>query len=80
MIKKTFKRSELIHEVMIYFKIYCEGYYNQNSDYYMDKRMYLKCLDLVGFLYRFEVLNFDKFMLLETILERKFAIKKIAIK
>lgn len=76
MVKKSFKRSELVHEAMIYFKTYCYRYYNRNSDYYMDTRMYLKCIDLVGFLYALDALNFDKYMLLYSILDRKFAIEK----
>lgn len=75
MVKKSFYGSELVHEAMVYFKIYCERYYNQDSDYYMDSRMYLMCIDLVGFLYSLNVLNFDKYMLLYSILDRKFAIK-----
>ncbi len=75
MVKKTFKRCELVHEAMIYFKVYCERYYNQDSDYYMDSHMYLKCIDLVGFLFSLDVLNFDKYMLLYSILDRKFAMK-----
>ena len=75
MVKKSFKRSDLVHEAMSFFKIYCERYYNRDSDYYMDSRMYLKCIDLVGFLYALDVFNFDKYMLLYSILDRKFAIK-----
>lgn len=72
MVKKSFTRSKLICEAIRFFRIYSERYYNRHSDYYLDKRMYVKCIDLVGFLYALDVLNFDKYMLLLAILEREF--------
>ena len=69
MVKKTFTRTEIVHNGIIRIRLCLDRY--KAGNLYMRKKAYC----VAGDLFCLSIISFDKYILLMDIIEKKFGIK-----